>query len=438
MAEGGFEEYENPEFDRDDYDMTEEELRSLNESQQAIDLQIEDMQHQDRETLENTRKMVINEKLDRFIEYNERRGGGEPLKPAIGICSINKDKLLCIQDLGMKEAPLEYKRGGLTLPYALSSLEKTYGMAFIRDTLGFVDYKQPPKVSQTEITALAKVRDKVNTATEEIPMQDFSETSESRKTIDAVNEVDTSLQNMFELPEVANARTQTEGITFRELQSLDEALRRTRGELANNLAKLTDLDKDIAKERRKLNEAEDEISKRDVKARLKNLEDERGARLEAVSVNKEALRSQINRIKETIDKVLKEDTTLGERIRTLFREQGITIVSVLTAFGMIIGVIVEAFIPTTSGGATTPPPKDGSGVKDWIKKQLSNLGKLLANLARKAAAALPGIIGSIVSFLLSSVGKVANWFGNNLWAVAVLVAGLLYTAAMEYIKKSHK
>ena len=167
---------------------------------------------------------------------------------------------------------------------------------------------------------------------------------------------------------------------------------------------------------------------------MKNLEDERGARLEAATANKEALRGQINRIKETISKVLKEDTTLGERLRTLFREQGITIVSVLTAIGMIIGVIVEAVIP--SGGGTTPPkPSPKSGVKDWVKKQLQNLGKLLASLAGKAAAALPGIIGSIVSWLLSATGKVVNWFGNNLWALVVAVAGMLYVAAKEWIVK---
>ena len=266
-------------------------------------------------------------------------------------------------------------------------------------------------------------------------MQDFTETTEVKTTVDAANEVETSLRES-ELPDDA----QTEGITLRELQGLDKALQRTRGELTNNLAKRTVLDREIAKERRKINEAEDEISKRDIKARLKNLEDKRGARLEAASVNKESLRSQINRVKETINKVFKEDTTLGERIRMLFREQGITIVSVLTAFGMIIGVIVEAVIPTTGGGASTPKPpqKDESGVKDWIKKTLQKLGKLLANLAGKAAAALPGIIGSIVSWLLSATGKVVNWFGNNLWALVVAVVGLLYVAASEYISKSYR
>ena len=40
----------------------------------------------------------------------------------------------------------------------------------------------------------------------------------------------------------------------------------------------------------------------------------------------------------------KETGTLGERIRTLFKEQGITIVSILTALGMTIGVLVEALL----------------------------------------------------------------------------------------------
>ena len=52
---------------------------------------------------------------------------------------------------------------------------------------------------------------------------------------------------------------------------------------------------------------------------------------------------QINQIKESITKFLeKEMGKLGERIRTPFKEQGITIVSILTAVGMAIGVFVEA------------------------------------------------------------------------------------------------
>ena len=40
----------------------------------------------------------------------------------------------------------------------------------------------------------------------------------------------------------------------------------------------------------------------------------------------------------------KETGTLGERIRTLFKGQGITIVSILTALGMTLGVLIEALL----------------------------------------------------------------------------------------------
>ena len=57
----------------------------------------------------------------------------------------------------------------------------------------------------------------------------------------------------------------------------------------------------------------------------------------------------------------------------------------------------------------------------------------MANLAGKAAAALPGVIGSIVSWLLSLLAKTAGWLAGNLWAVVVAVGGLLLVAAREWL-----
>ena len=109
-----------------------------------------------------------------------------------------------------------------------------------------------------------------------------------------------------------------------------------------------------------------------IKGELSDIVLERQARLEALSTNRAALRSQINRIRETIRRLLHEDKTLAERIRTLFREQGITIASILTAIGMAISTLVLA---VTGGGAEgtpspAPKPSDKGGVKEWIKKHL--------------------------------------------------------------------
>ena len=70
---------------------------------------------------------------------------------------------------------------------------------------------------------------------------------------------------------------------------------------------------------------------------------------------------------------------MAEKIRTLFREQGITIASILMAIGMAIGVLVEALLP--GGGAAAlgggePPPKDEKGLKEWIRNKLKALASL--------------------------------------------------------------
>ena len=65
------------------------------------------------------------------------------------------------------------------------------------------------------------------------------------------------------------------------------------------------------------------LQKSRIEQLLSRLHDERATRLEAASINREALRSQISRIRETVTRILNDDTTLAERLRTLFREQGL-------------------------------------------------------------------------------------------------------------------
>ena len=78
--------------------------------------------------------------------------------------------------------------------------------------------------------------------------------------------------------------------------------------------------------------------------RIDDLNGELKVRQESIDLLKGRLKSQITSFKETIAKVLDEDTSLNEKIRTLFREQGIAIASILMAIRMAIGVLVEALL----------------------------------------------------------------------------------------------
>ena len=110
--------------------------------------------------------------------------------------------------------------------------------------------------------------------------------------------------------------------------------------------------------------------------RLDHLNTEKQARLEILPQNKKDLQTQVSRIKQTLEKVLDQNTSLAERIRTLFCEQGITIFSILTAFSMTISVIVLATTGAFGGGRGTggSPPKDEAVLKKWLDR-LANVLK---------------------------------------------------------------
>ena len=135
----------------------------------------------------------------------------------------------------------------------------------------------------------------------------------------------------------------------------------------------------------------------------------------------------------------KETGTLGERIRTLFKEQGITIVSILTALGMTLGVLIEALLGGPSTSTPTPQSTTTSdekgGAREWIKNKFKALSSLIGKLAAKAGAALPGIIGSIVAWLLNRAKEVVGWLSNNLWALITGVGVLIYTYFMTKTRR---
>ena len=61
---------------------------------------------------------------------------------------------------------------------------------------------------------------------------------------------------------------------------------------------------------------------------------------------------------------------MAERIRTLFREQGVTIISVPTALSMTISTIILAIIGVFGGGGggSAFPPKDEEALKKWLNR----------------------------------------------------------------------
>ena len=260
------------------------------------------------------------------------------------------------------------------------------------------------------------------TKADDIELQEIAEKASG--IISQIKDVQTDTDDLFEHP-------------LRELLGLDKQLRSIRGSLKVEVAKRVELEEHITKERQKLEEFREypgvynDEMKEDITKRIDALNDELVTRQESIDLLKGRLKNQITSFKETIAKVLDKDTSLGEKIRTLFREQGITIASILTAIGMAIRVLVEALLPGRGGAAATSggetPTKDKKGLKEWTRSKLKALASLLGKLGMKAAEALPGIIGGIISWILNRAKDVVGWVSENLWALVVGIGGLIYT-----------
>ena len=296
-----------------------------------------------------------------------------------------------------KSTPLTTKKGGLK---SVEEIMKILGKEGLRDLDFNVSVSDVDKAGNIELQEIAK-------STEDLIFQ--------------IKDIQTDTDDLFEHP-------------LRELLGLDVQLRSIRGSLKVEVAEKVQLEEHIKKESRKLEEFReypgvyDDAMRKDITKRIDKINEDLKVRQESIDILKGRLKNQITSFRETIAKVLDKDTSLAEKIRTLFREQGITIASILTAIGMAICVLIEALLPGGGGvGGGQHPPKDEAGLKEWIRNKLKPLASLLSRLRIKAAEALPGIIGGIVSWILNRAKDVVGWVLQYLWAMVVGVGTLIYT-----------
>ena len=336
---------------------------------------------------------------------------------------------------------------------------RIFGKKFMKD-IGFDVYRPrtgtkskipKKKMKQIEmyIDEIDDNRKQFASELNELPMNEDNQDNIMLQDIITKNEIATD--NSIKLIETtltetgAEASTQTGGLKLRELEGLDKELRTISGSLRSAITKSIAKQVDIDRENRKLGEmANDETysdeQREEVRARLQRFQDEQKAISDQIRILKDRYSNQIYQIRESIMKFLDKETgTLGERIRTLFKEQGITIISILTALGMALGVLIEALLggpsttstPTSQSTTTSDKqPKVKGGAREWIKNKLKALSQLLGKLADKALASLPGIIGSILSWILNRAKEVVGWLSQNLWALITGIGVLIYTYFM--------
>ena len=136
-----------------------------------------------------------------------------------------------------------------------------------------------------------------------------------------------------------------------------------------------------------------------------------GNQREKIDAGIEEQQNEISRL-EAENERIEDRMSLRDRVKAIFKKYGFTVFAVVSAVGLVIGVIVSN-----------------------LKKGLTSLGKgvgaALKNIGKKIGEILPGMIGAIASFIFKTAGEAVGFLAKNAWL-------LILAAVMFMIEKFKK
>ena len=140
---------------------------------------------------------------------------------------------------------------------------------------------------------------------------------------------------------------------------------------------------------------EEEISRREKKIQELQASRETASEIqkEQSDANIEEQQNEISRL-EAEKEHIEERMSLRDRVKLIFKKYGFTVFAVVSAVGLVIGVIVNN-----------------------LKKGLTSLGKGvgggLKKIGEKIGEILPGMIGAIASFVFKTAGEAVGFLAKN-------------------------
>ena len=198
--------------------------------------------------------------------------------------------------------------------------------------------------------------------------------------------------------------------------------KKTKARVYRERAKLTQIEKERNEIEERLNntKALDELKERVNELNRQNEEDQAIIQDENTTPSeREAAEARVaerneerNRLQTQVGE-RESAMPLRERVREIFKQHGLTITAILLAAGVTIGVVVGA-------------------ITNALKSMSNQLANGLKTVGAKAASALPGLIGAIVSFLLKTAGQAIGYLAEHTWLLILAADVFIFE---KYIKK---
>ena len=126
---------------------------------------------------------------------------------------------------------------------------------------------------------------------------------------------------------------------------------------------------------------------------------------EQIVANMEEQQSEISRL-EAENERIEERTSLRDRVKLIFKKYGFTVFAVVSAVGLVIGVVVSN-----------------------LKKGLTSLGKgvggALKTIGKKIGEILPGMVGAIARFVFKTAGEAVDFLAKHAWLLILAAVTIM-------------
>ena len=174
---------------------------------------------------------------------------------------------------------------------------------------------------------------------------------------------------------------------------------------ATEQAKVDKLRKDLAEKQRERNTLEEGLSSAKTLDYLKEQEAELQKQIEQGRViisdenaspsEREAAEGRVEERQEELARLQTQiEDPLRERIKEIFQKYGVTVKAIFFAAGVTIGTVICA-------------------IKNSLKTLGKGLGNGLKEICKNPASLLPGLLGSIVSFLFKAVCQAVGFWQST-------------------------
>ena len=137
---------------------------------------------------------------------------------------------------------------------------------------------------------------------------------------------------------------------------------------------------------------------------------------------REAAKKQVEQADRALERINvdiegeKEKLPLRERVKNIFKKYGWTLQAVVLAVGLVFGALALAGL---------------NGLKAGTKA----VGQGLEAIAQKLGSLLPGLIGSIVSYIFKAAGQVLSFLGEHAWLLILAVVAFFMERLLKKRRK---